>query len=96
MKVYILAHISGIYMFPYDKKIYKSLAGATKALDKIKKEDRCAKYIVILEASNWTEVRERAYREDEVREGVTMKAENIKKDIVETFQVRYKRRVNGF
>lgn len=54
MKVYILASVSGKYMYPINTKVYKSISGAKKAL-KIYKEQYPKSDAKILAANNWQE-----------------------------------------
>jgi hypothetical protein len=54
MKVYVLANVSGRYMYPLNTKVYKSISGAKKAL-KIYKEQYPKSDAKILAANNWQE-----------------------------------------
>lgn len=59
MKVYIVAHTSGNYMFPIgaSPKIYKTKAGAQKAYDDYMKKHPETTDLKILYANNWQEER---------------------------------------
>ena len=38
MNIYILAHTSGVYMYPASKKVYKTENGALKGFEELRKQ----------------------------------------------------------